>query len=512
MVSQNQVMPTIPKHVPLYPDATIQEIDSCLHKAWDAFSWLRESPPALRRDLLYAIADELTGLGDNLIETAEKETSLPIARLRAERSRTIRQLTAYADFATQGKHLDICIDTKTATSPDIRKMNIPLGPVVVFGASNFPFAYSTAGGDTASALAAGCSVIVKAHPAHPATSLMTAGAIIKAVKKMGMPENIFQHVFGAAAAVGEALVKHPLTKAVGFTGSYTGGKQLFDWGNQRLEPIPVFAEMGSVNPVYLLPGKLSAETEQVASMYADSISLGAGQFCTNPGILIALENDCTKKFADILTRKLDDVQLSEMLHAGIRERYDVLRNEALSQKGVSQLTTRELTEDIKRKLTNPGIPTLAMVQAADFLANPVLHHEVFGPYSLLVACKHMDQMKEVAAGMPGQLTSSIMATEAECLMHQDLLNEIRLHAGRIILNAVPTGVEVTQAMHHGGPFPASTDSRFTSVGPDAIRRFVRPVCYQNWPDNLLPDALKNSNPLKCPRMINGNMSMKPITG
>lgn len=491
----------------MYPDATIEEIECCLQKSHAAFQWFSKCPASKRRELLYAIADEIENSGDELLSLAASETKLPMSRLRLERSRTIKQLKSYGDYAASGHHLDLRIDTaqndQQASRPDIRKMNIPIGPVVVFGASNFPFAYSTAGGDTASALAAGCTVIVKAHPAHASTSQMVADAISRAIGNLHMPEGVFQHVHGASPTAGEALVKHPITKAVGFTGSYEGGKQIFDWGNQRQEPIPVFAEMGSTNPVFLFPKKLREETEQIASMYADSISQGAGQFCTNPGILVALKDKATDAFAVLLAQKLDTVAPASMLHEGIYERYHANKSNAASQPKVKILTLNDITENHKRSLPLPVIPTLAKVPAEIFLKNKILHREVFGPFSLLVVCDTLAQMKETAAAMTGQLTSSLLATEKECGLYADIIEVLQSHCGRIILNGVPTGVEVVPSMQHGGPFPATTDSRFTAVGPDAIRRFVRPLCFQNWPNQLLPDELKNENPLGYRRMVNG---------
>ena len=379
-------------------------------------------------------------------------------------------------------------------------MLVPLGPVVVFGAANFPFAYSTAGGDTACAFAAGCPVIVKAHPGHAGTSEMVATAILKAARICNMPDGIFAHIHGAGNEVGEALVKHPFAKAVGFTGSLLGGKQLFDWGNQRKDPIPVFAEMSSINPVFLFPEKLKHSAVEVAKLYADSITLGVGQFCTNPGLIIGIDNDDLQTFIDSLGDEVKKVPPGEMLHTGIFKNYVERRANALSQDEVETVAASEV-----EPLFNQGTPTVASATGQAFINNPILHQEVFGPYSIVIRCKGMDEMLEVAKHVEGQLTATLMATENDVRNHSELVDVVRNICGRFILNGVPTGVEVCLSMQHGGPFPATTDSRFTSVGADGIKRFARPICYQNWPDELLPDELKNKNPLKIWRTVNDEL-------
>ncbi|MEO6489483.1 MAG: aldehyde dehydrogenase (NADP(+)), partial [Ferruginibacter sp.] len=384
---------------------------------------------------------------------------------------------------------------------DIRKMLVPLGPVVVFGASNFPFAYSTAGGDTACAFAAGCPVIVKAHPAHAETSEMVANAIKKAAFNCGLPGGIFAHVHGEAVSVGEALVKHPFTKAVGFTGSLGGGRQLFDWGNQRKDPIPVFAEMGSINPVFLLPEKTNADANEIAKQYAASITLSAGQFCTNPGLIIGIDNDDLDTFLEILSAEIEKITPSTMLHPGIYNSYVEKRAAALSQTEVKEVAVAE-----KETGPNQGIATIASTTGRNFLRNPLLHQEVFGPYSLVIRCSDINEMKDVAKDLEGQLTATLMATENEIRNNDELLENIKNICGRLIMNGVPTGVEVCLSMHHGGPYPATTDSRFTSVGADGIRRFARPLCFQNWPNELLPDELKDENPLGISRTVNNEIS------
>jgi NADP-dependent aldehyde dehydrogenase len=483
-------------------DATIQEIDSALQQAWKAFHVYRKCSLKQRAEFMRSIAKEIEALGDSLLTTTGRETNLPEARLRNERARTLFQLTSYAEACEKGDWLEARIDTampdKNPAKPDIRKMLVPLGPVVVFGAANFPFAYSTAGGDTASALAAGCPVIVKAHPAHPATSELMAKAIFKAAADCNMPDGIFTHLHGVSFEVGKALVEHPCTKAIGFTGSFIGGKQLFDWANRRKSPIPVFAEMGSINPVFLLPEKMKTAAGDVAEMYAASITLGVGQFCTNPGLLIGIDNDDLKVFITALGEEIKKTLPAPMLHAGIYKNYTEKRKTSLAQPEVDTVAVAEAVAD-----DGQGIATIATATGAAFINNPVLHQEVFGPFSLIIRCNDLQEMLEVASHLEGQLTATLIATEDEVRDNFELVEAVKDICGRIILNGVPTGVEVCLGMQHGGPFPATTDSRFGSVGADAIKRFARPVAFQNWPDALLPDELKNSNPLRVWRTVNG---------
>lgn len=490
-------------------DASLQEVDQALVQSNAAFSRYAQTSLKQRAALMRAIAVELDSLGEALIQVTMSETNLTEVRLKGERARTVFQLNSYADACERGAWLDASINTadtqRVPPKPDIRKTKLPLGPVVVFGSSNFPFAYSTAGGDTASALAAGCTVIVKAHPAHPLTSKMVAGAIKTALKKLEMDENIFIHLHGAANQVGEALVKHPLAKAVGFTGSLQGGMALFHWANQRPEPIPVFAEMGSVNPVYLFPEKLKESTETFAQQYAESITLGVGQFCTNPGLIIGVEGESLSAFTRVLGERISAIASGKMLHEGISTAYKIKSQTAIEQKDV-HLAGRAI--DANDSIS--GTPMVATVDADSFLSNPLLGEEVFGPFSLVVACRDMNQLHAVASSMKGQLTSTLIATESELHDHATLVHAIASRCGRLILNGVPTGVEVCLAMQHGGPFPATTDARFTSVGGDAIKRFARPISYQNFSDALLPEELKNENPLKIWRTVNDALSKDPL--
>jgi alpha-ketoglutaric semialdehyde dehydrogenase len=494
----------------MFTDATKQEIDLVMQKAWEAFHQYRKLSLKQRASFMHSVAAELENAGDELITTVMQETNLPELRLRGERARTIFQLNSYADACERGEWLEARIDTaiptKTPPKPDIRKMLVPLGPVVVFGASNFPFAYSTAGGDTACAFAAGCPVIVKAHPAHAQTSEMVAAAILKAAALCKMPDGVFAHVHGNSFEVGKALVTHQYTKAVGFTGSTLGGKQLFEWGNLRKEPIPVFAEMGSINPVFLMPEKLNESAGDIAKMYAGSITLGVGQFCTNPGLIVGIESDALQQFITALGKDIQQVAPGKMLHPGIAKAYAEKNATALAQTDVTTIS-----QSATPAKQNEGMPTIASASGKVFLNNPVLHQEVFGPYSIVIRCSNMQEMIEVVKHLEGQLTATLMATSNDIVNNNELVEEVKNICGRFILNSVPTGVEVCLSMQHGGPFPATTDSRFSSVGADGIKRFARPVAFQNWPNNLLPDELKNENPLSIWRTADNMITKEAIS-
>jgi len=487
----------------MYKDATLQEVDQALKEAQLAFLSYKNFSGKKKAAFLRAIADEIEALGAELVTMAMKETNLPEARIVGERGRTTHHCRMFADLVEEGSWLEARVDTALpnrvpAPKPDLRKMLVPLGPVVVFGAANFPLAYSTAGGDTASALAGGCPVIVKAHPAHTGTSELVAKAIFTAIEKTGMPKGVFQHLHGAGFEVGQALVKNPLTKAVGFTGSLAGGKALFDLANQRPEPIPVFAEMSSINPVILLPETLARDAAKTAATLAGSITLGVGQFCTNPGLILAIEGAGLDQFIKSLITEIEKAIPATMLHQGIADNYSKKLKNALAQKGV-KVEASASAEGTSAQ----GRPTVASVSASDFLKNPALAEEVFGPFSLIVLCKDMKELNTVVNHAHGQLTASIIADESEILNHKNLINSLVEKAGRLVINGVPTGVEVVAAQNHGGPFPSTTDSRFTAVGTDAIKRFVRPLSFQNFPDALLPDELKESNPLTIWRLYNG---------
>lgn len=487
----------------------IKEIDPYISRAQEAFLSFKKLNIKERAAFMHTVADEIEALGAELIEAAQSETSLPEARLVGEKARTVNQWRSYADALVNSNVLPVQIDTaipdRTPPKPDIRKTYMGLGVVVVFGASNFPFAFSTAGGDTASAIAAGCSVIFKSHSGHPTTSAIMAGAIERAIEKAGMPDGLFAAIATDGATGGQYLVKHPLVKAVGFTGSLYGGRTLFDIASQRPDPIPVFAEMGSVNPVFLLPKRLRVAAEEVASQYAASLTLGVGQFCTNPGIFVAPNNADLPRFLDGLKAAISQVAPAKMLHQGIAAAYHKNKAERLGQTGVEVLiAANEETRETH------GNATVATVSAQAFLANPKLGEEVFGPFGLVVVYESKAEAIAIANKLEGQLTATVLGDPTELDQHTALIEALAEKCGRLLLNGFPTGVEVCGAMQHGGPYPASTDSRFTSVGPDAIKRFARPISYQNWPDGTLPDELKNDNPLGIWRTVNGELTKDPV--
>lgn len=479
-----------------------QPIDDIMKNAAKAFLAYKKVHAADKALFLETIASNIEALGDDLLNQAAAETNLPLPRLTGERARTAMQLRMFAVMLREGSWVEASIDTaipdKNPPKPDIRKMLVPLGPVVVFGASNFPFAYSTAGGDTASALAAGCPVVVKAHPAHLQTSIMVNEAIQRAVVSCKMPVHTFQHVTDTSFEAGKTLVQHPATSAVGFTGSYKGGRALYDYAIAREKPIPVFSEMGSTNPVVILPDALEKNAAAIARQYTASITLGMGQFCTNPGLMLAIESAPLEIFINTLRTEFEKIVPARMLHAGIHKAYYEKMQAALAEKGVSVIQqAATAAKDME------ALPLVATVDGATFLANPLLHEEVFGPYSLLVRCRDMNELMQAWESLAGQLTTSLMGTDKDLVAYDTLIDTAVSVAGRIVFNSVPTGVEVCASMVHGGPFPATTDSRFTAVGVNAVKRWVRPVCYQNCPDFLLPDELKELNPLGIWRMKNG---------
>ena len=440
-----------------------------------------------RAAFLRLMADKIDALGDTLTQRAMKESGLPEARLNGERGRTVGQLRLFAEEVENGAWQGLRIDhaqpdRAPLPKPDLRMRKVPLGPVAVFGASNFPLAFSVAGGDTASALAAGCCVVVKGHPAHPGTSELVAGAILEAIRESGLPEGMFSLVNGTANALGEALVKDPRIAAVGFTGSRAGGLALMGHAAARPVPIPVYAEMSSVNPVVLMPARLAEAPEALAAAYVGSLSLGAGQFCTNPGILLAVESEATRRFIATVCQALVAIPAQTMLTAGIQSAY-AKGIEALAAHGAA------LVGSGAEGSAACGRAQVFTVSGADFRANPALGHEVFGPSSIIVTCADLAEVAAILAGMEGQLTATLHMAPAEYDAARALIAILEDRAGRIIANAWPTGVEVTHAMVHGGPFPATSDGRSTSVGTLAIDRFLRPVSYQDMPAALLPKAL-----------------------
>ena len=493
---------------PEFTDASLKEIDRAVRDADAAFAAYRKISGRRKADFLDHIGEEILALGDALIERCGLETGLPAARLTGERGRTVNQLRLFAEVLREGSWVEARIDPALPDRtpiprPDLRRMLIPLGPVAVFGASNFPLAFSVAGGDTASALAAGCSVVVKAHPAHPGTSDLVAGAIKRSARETGMPDGVFSMVHGASVEVGQSLVSHPLIKAVGFTGSFRGGKALFDLANAREEPIPVFAEMGSVNPVFILPGALAEHGADIATGLAGSVTLGVGQFCTNPGLVVVSESDASADFVTGFGQNLAASSPGTMLTEAIAGAY---------KSGVDRLATTQAVEVVARAQVEDGptggAPCLLKTTADALLANPDLAEEVFGPSTLVVSCRSKGELLKVARSLGGHLTATIHGTAGDLADNAELIDLLEQKVGRLIFNGFPTGVEVSHAMQHGGPYPATTRSESTSVGTAAIRRFVRPICYQDFPAEMLPDELKDGNPLGIWRMVEGRMKME----
>ena len=485
--------------------ATQNEVDEALAKADKAFTEYKQTSQIKRAEFLETIASEILNLGDELIVRTMSESNLPRPRIEGERGRTVGQLKMFANLLREGSWVEASIDeAQPSRTPlprnDLRKMLRPLGVVSVFEASNFPLAFACAGGDTASALAAGCPVIVKAHSSHSGTSELIASAIIKAVKLCNMPDGTFSMVHGGGRTVGQQIVLDEVVKAVGFTGSTAGGMKLFELANNRKTPIPVFAEMGSINPCLFLPSALN-DTKKLAATYAFSITLGVGQFCTNPGLIIALKDEKLEMFKKDLSLEISKTKPAVMLSKSIQTAYETNKNEAVKQDGVS--IVGESSED---NLPSEGRPVVASVEAATFISNNKLQEEVFGPYSLLVECNDIDELNKVISSIEGQLTVSVMGDESEMSSYKEQIFNLENKCGRILFNGVPTGVEVCASMQHGGPFPAATDARFTSVGTGAIKRFVRPVCFQDCPSSLLPDELKDENPLNILRIINDEYS------
>ncbi len=497
---------------PLLTKASSAQVDVAVAAAQSAASEFRLMSLPKRAEFLRACADEIMALGDELIQRGMAETALPQARLEGERGRTCFQLNMFADVVEAGDFLDIRIDTampdrQPLPRPDLRYMNQALGPVVVFGASNFPLAFSVAGGDTASAFAAGCPVLVKGHSSHPGTSELVAQAIDKAIKKTGMPAGVFSLLMGAGREVGSALVVAPEVKAVGFTGSFSGGMTLVKLANDRPEPIPVFTEMGSQNPVVLLPKKLEAEAEAVAEGFVTSLNMGVGQFCTNPGLVLGIDGPGLDRFIKTASEQLGKQMAGIMLNRGIQEAYNEGVETISSQAGV---TTTAVGESGSGKSGCACQPTLMTVFAQDFIANPKLTEEMFGPASLIVKCKDLSELEAAVASLKGQLTGTIQTAEGEMSDYAALIDLMKVRVGRLLINGYPTGVEVCHAMVHGGPFPAASDARFTSVGSAAIYRFLRPICLQNYPQELLPEPLQDSNPLNIWRLVNGEKSRDAI--
>ncbi|MCR9110981.1 aldehyde dehydrogenase (NADP(+)) [Marivita sp. XM-24bin2] len=462
------------------------EVDRAVQAAEEAFLTYGWTSRDERAAFLEAIADEIEARGADITRLGCAETGLPEARLQGERGRTTGQIRLFADHIRKGEYLDrrhdeALPDRQPLPRPDLKMMQRPIGPVAVFGASNFPLAFSTAGGDTASALAAGCPVVVKGHPAHPATGEIVADAIAAAAARTGMPAGVFSLIQGTSHELGRALVQHPLIRAVGFTGSLGAGRALFDLCAARPEPIPFFGELGSINPVFVLPEALSSRGAELGGEWAASLTMGVGQFCTNPGIVVAAEGPGLAAFVDAATDALKAAGEAVMLTEGIADAYRRGVAEVGSANGVQEL----LKSTCDRRNAAPAV---YKVDAETWLANEALGEEVFGPLGILVTANAPSQMLDLAKSLKGQLTATLQMDEADTDTAQALVPVLERKAGRLLVNGFPTGVEVADAMVHGGPYPASTNFGATSVGTLAIRRFLRPVCYQNMPEELLPDA------------------------
>ena len=492
---------------PAYFHASSDDVDKAAKLAAAAFPIYSEWPAKRRAAFLRRIAELFEGNANAIIERAGLETALPTARLQGETARTCGQLRMFAALIVEGWWLDARIDhaapdRKPLPKPDVRSMLVPLGPVAVFSSSNFPLAFSVAGGDTASALAAGCPVILKPHQGHPGTSELVALLINQAAREAEAPEGVFSMLYGAGREVGIALVKHPLIKAVGFTGSRAGGRALMDAAAARPEPIPVYAEMGSINPVFLLSGALEKSAETLATGLHASVTLGVGQFCTNPGLVFAPSGSATAAFLNKLEALMTDTPPGTMLTPSICEEYRAGLERFSKTAGVRLATAQSTSQGAK---DGQACPALFVSEAATFLKTPDLMEEVFGPSTLIVQCGTRAEMLAAAERLEGQLTATVHGTEEDLKAQQDLLTILRTKVGRLLYNGFPTGVEVCHAMVHGGPFPATADGRSTSVGTRAIERFARPVCYQNFPDTVLPDELKESNPLGLWRLVDGKV-------
>ncbi|NIE62610.1 aldehyde dehydrogenase (NADP(+)) [Burkholderia sp. Ax-1719] len=490
---------------PAFARTSTQDVALACELAAQAFDTYRETSLEQRATFLERIAARIVELGDTLVERCVAETGLPRARIEGERGRTVGQLKLFADVVRAGDFLGLRIDPaqperKPAPRVDLRMRQIALGPVAVFGASNFPLAFSVAGGDTASALAAGCPVVVKAHPAHPGTSELVGRAIQQAVRDCALPEGTFSLVFDDGIGAGVALVEHPHIKAVGFTGSRAGGTALMQIAARRPEPIPVYAEMSSINPVLLLPHALAARADAIGQSFAASLTLGTGQFCTNPGLILAIDGPDLQRFIDSAAAALETLPATTMLTAGIHRAY---QRGVESMQGQPDVLQAGVGAAPRENGVNAGRGALFVTDAAVFAQQPALHEEIFGPASLVVRCPDANALHAIVEQLEGQLTVALHLDEADHDLARALLPTLERRAGRVLVNGFGTGVEVGHAMVHGGPFPATSDGRSTSVGSLAITRFLRPVSYQDMPDALLPAALRDGNPLALRRSLDG---------
>lgn len=494
---------------PLFQEAELQDVEDACRLAAAAFVEFSELAPATRASFLEQAVAEIAALGDTLIERAMAESGLPRARLEGERGRTLGQLQFFARLVREGAWLEVAIDhalpeRAPVPRPDLRRRSVAVGPVAIFGAANFPLAFSVAGGDTAAALAAGCPVIVKGHPLHPGTGELVARALRNAVQKCGLPGGVFSYLPGAGHQLGGALVSDPRVKAVGFTGSRAGGLALARLAAARAEPIPVYAEMSSINPVILFPAAAQARGAELGLAYVASLTLGAGQFCTNPGLVLALGDTEPEAFIQAAAAALRECPAPQMLATDIH---------AAFERGVASLADHAAVRTLTRGRTgaalNQAQAGLFITDAAAFMGDRVLRTEVFGPASLIVRVRTTDEIGRLLEQLEGQLTATLLFDPADEVAVAALLPTVQRKVGRILANGWPTGVEVCHAMVHGGPFPATSDGRATSVGSLAIQRFLRPVCYQNLPDRLLPLPVRDENPYHAPRRIDGVLTLFP---
>lgn len=486
---------------PAFTSASNADIERAVGLAAEAFETYGEASGRVKALFLRRIAENLDAAGAGITERAQLETALPAARLQSELGRTCGQLRLFATLLDEGSWVDARIDhadseRKPLPKPDLRSMLRPLGPVAVFGASNFPLAFSVAGGDTASALAAGCPVLVKAHPAHPGTSELAGMAVQQAVLDSGLHEGVFSLLFDEQYEVGLRLVQHPAVRAVAFTGSRRGGHALMDAAARRREPIPVYAEMGSINPVFILPEALRERRESIAAGLHASVTLGVGQFCTNPGVVIAERGAATEALTRDLEARMAATPAGTMLTAGICDAYHAGVERLLRTPGVE----RRVGADARGRSATAAV---FVTNASTFLAEEAIRDEVFGPATLVVECDASADLLEIARSLEGQLSITVHATAEDLLEHRELIRVLEKKAGRIVFNGFPTGLEVSHATVHGGPYPATSDGRSTSVGTRAIERFVRPLCYQDCPDELLPPELREANPSGIRRLVDG---------
>lgn len=489
-------------------EATTAEIDEAIQKAHIAAAAYKRISYTKRAEFLEKIADEIMAVGPELIAITMRESSLPEARLLGERDRTTGQLRFFSKILREGSWLKAIIDLPSADNPakgDLRQMQIPLGVTGVWGASNFPYAFSVAGGDSVSALAAGCPVVHKAHPAHPVTCELIGQCIVKAAKETGMPNGIFSLLHGTNYQTGLQIVRHPLIKAIAFTGSFQGGKALFDEANKREEPIPVYSEMGSVNPVFILPGILAEKGTDLAKALAASNLLGVGQFCTNPGVVVLPDSDTALSFMADYKTAIEDAPGGIMLTDNIYRSFNKGTEEFTKHKDVALLAKGKQSDK-----SSAAVPHAFTTTATNFLAQGELAEEVFGPSSIHITTQNKNEILDIARKLKGQLTATIWGNADDLNTYSELQHVLEDKAGRLIINAMPTGVEVNYAMVHGGPFPATTNAATTSVGATAIYRFTRPVCFQGFPNNALPEALQNNNPLGILRQVDGKFTTDAI--